>query len=336
MIRRLMAIEPHLSLMELVLPPGGEWMPDGRCWMVFRVAEGLGYCLHGGPARDLKAGDAVVTGPHSELIVRASQLGELRLEFFRIVAQRLNGLLTVLEWRQLERISTPTAPRVFYYLATDVLAQRFTRLAALPERDGLVMRAAMLQLWASCIASVLPTPDDASAHKRNLEAAFRRFISKISEKELAGSTMADMAAQLNCSERHLSRLFRLEFGMSLREKQTELSLQRACQMLLDPQAKIRSVAYDTGYRHMGFFNASFKKRFGVTPKEWRQQNLSSNADNGGKRGIITRAVAVPRHLTPEEVSVPGAAPTAAADSAASATPTRRRANLRNANLKPAK
>ena len=281
-----MAIEPHLNLLELVLPPAGEWMPDDRCWMVIRVADGFGYCLHGGPARDFKAGDTVVTVPNSELIVRASQLGELRLDFFRVVPLRLNGLITVMEWRQLERICSLAAPRVFHYAAKEALAQRFARLAALPERDGLVVRSAMLQLWASCVAAVLPAPDESVPRKKNLEAAFRYFISKISEKELATSTLADMAAQMECSERHLSRLFRREFGMSLREKQTELSLQRACQLLLDPAAKIRSVAYDTGYRHIGFFNALFKKRFGLPPKEWRHKNFSPRPGDGLNRRVL--------------------------------------------------
>ncbi len=103
--------------------------------------------------------------------------------------------------------------------------------------------------------------------------------------------MADMAVQLNCSERHLSRLFRVEFGMSLRKKQTELSLQRACQLLLDPNVKIRSVASETGYRYVSFFNALFKKRFGLTPKEWRQQQIPAPAEDFLKRGGIPPAEA---------------------------------------------
>ena len=145
---------------------------------------------------------------------------------------------------------------------------------ALPGRDSLVIRSAFLQLWAACVAEVLRQPPVVGEPKKNLETAFHRFLGKLSEKELAVTSLADMAAQLNCSERHLSRLFRLEFGMSLREKQTELTLQRACQMLADPDIKIKTVAYDTGYRHVGFFNVVFKKRFGLTPKEWRQENVS--------------------------------------------------------------
>lgn len=280
-----MSIEPHLNLAELILSPAGEWLPDGRCWTVARVVEGFGYCLHAGEAQDLRAGDVLVTGPAPGITLRASRLGELRLEYFRVVPQRLNGIITLLEWRQLESVSSQPAAQVLLFAAETAAARRFARLAALPERDRLVVRSAFLQLWASCVSQLLPPAAEALEQKKNLEAAFRRFISQISEKELATSSLADLAAQLNCSERHLSRLFRAEFGMSLREKQTELSLQLACQLLTDPHVKLRTVAYDTGYRHVGFFNTVFKKRFGLTPKEWRQQHLPANAEDPLRNGV---------------------------------------------------
>jgi AraC-like DNA-binding protein len=266
-----MPIEPHLNLVEVILHPAGEWTPDGSCWTAAWVADGFGYCLHAGVPREFKPGEVIITGPGSGAILRASQLGEVRIEYFRVVPERLSGVITVTEWRQLEAV--PAAPRVFQYAASDSVAHKFARLAGLPDRESLAVRAALLELWASCASKTMTPLDETVAGKKNLEAAFRQFIGRISEKDLLSSSLADLAAQLNCSERHLSRLFRLEFGMSLREKQTEYSLQRACQLLLDPHAKIRGVAYDTGYRHVGFFNALFKKRFGLTPKEWRQQNL---------------------------------------------------------------
>ena len=275
-----MSIEPHLTLLDLVLLPAGEWLPDGGCWTVARLAEGIGYCLHGGLAEDLRAGEVVVTspGPAAQVTLRASQLGELRLEYFRVMPELLNGLLTTVESHQLERIARQAEPRVLRHAAGSPVALKFARLAALPARDSLVIRSAFLQLWAASVAEVLRLPTADGDSKKNLETAFHRFLGKLSEQELAATTLADMAAQLHCSERHLSRLFRLEFGMSLREKQTEWSLQRACQMLADPDIKIKTVAYDTGYRHVGFFNVVFKKRFGLTPKAWRQQNLSGRKD----------------------------------------------------------
>jgi AraC-like DNA-binding protein len=269
-----MPIEPHLNLTQVILQPGGEWMPDARCWTVARMAEGFGYCLHGGSAHELKTGELVIVGPNSEAAVRATQLAEARLDFFRVVPQRLNGFMTVLECRQLETNSTPAAQRLFHYAAHEAPAQKFARLAALPERESLANRSALLQLWASCAGSVLHSSGNGSTLQKNLEATFRQFISKLSEQDLAESSMADLAAQLNCSERHLSRLFRAEFGMSFREKQTELNLNRACQLLSDPNVRIGSVAVHLGYPHVSLFNSLFKKRFGLTPKAWRQQQLS--------------------------------------------------------------
>lgn len=265
------------------MSPAGEWAPAGPCWTAVRVAEGFGYCLQGCLVRELKLGDTVITGPDPGVTLRASQLGELRLDFFRVVPQRITGLITVVEWSQLERLSAQGVSLVFYYAANEAIAQKFARLAALPDRQNLVVRSSLLLLWASCVAGVLSPLGESGTRKKNLEAMFRRLIGKMSEKDLATISITDMAAQLNCSERHLSRLFRVEFGMSLRKKQTELSLQRACQLLLDPSVKIRSVAYDTGYQHISFFNALFKKRFGVTPKEWRQQNISVPTEDSLKR-----------------------------------------------------
>ncbi len=96
------------------------------------------------------------------------------------------------------------------------------------------------------------------------------------EAELSGKTLGELAGQLHCSERHFSRLFREEFGVPLRARQIELRLQRARQLLADLDAKIINVAYESGFRHLGLFNAMFKKRYGVTPSEWRQQNARKN------------------------------------------------------------
>jgi len=281
-----MPIEPHLKMLEFVLPPAGEWAIDRYCWTATRTAEGFGYCRHSGITRELAIGDTVIAGPSSGVTFRASQLGMLRLDYFRVVPERLNGFFTVAELRELDRVSTWALPRTVYYSCHEPVSQKFARLASLAERDSLAARSAFLQLWASCVSRMLPSADCPAA--KSARSSLRRLVSAISEKDLAACSLKDLAMQLNCSERHLNRLFRAEFGVSFREKQTQLSLQRACQLLLDPQAKVKSVAYDTGFRHLGFFNALFKKHLGVTPKEWRRQNIDSLPEqhrSGGRHPV---------------------------------------------------
>ncbi len=80
--------------------------------------------------------------------------------------------------------------------------------------------------------------------------------------------------------------------MPFRARQIELRLQRARQLLAESNAKIINVAYDSGYRHLGLFNAMFKKRFGVTPSEWRQQNAGKKTPSQPKRQIARLAARV--------------------------------------------
>lgn len=273
----------HLILQELSLRPSGEWTP-GSGWTVVRVAEGAGYCLQTGTARELNAGEMVIAGPSAGVVFRASQLGVLKLAYYQVLPQCLNGLLTVTEWRQLEDPASEAATRCLHFAGGEPAAQRFARLAAQSQRDGLSGRSALLQLWASSIACLLPAGETTLA-TCNLKDRFRQFVAKLSEAELAVRSLTELAGQLHCSERHFSRLFREEFNISLRARQTELRLQRARQLLTESDAKIINVAYESGYRHLGLFNALFKRRFGVTPSQWRRQNGAAGASPCKRSGL---------------------------------------------------
>src|SRR5258708_15349747 len=112
-----MTVERHLILQEMTLRPSGEWMPQPCGWTVARVVEGVGYWLQGGNACALNVGDGFVTDFNAKIILRASQLGPLKLQFFTIQPQYLNGLLTVAEWHQLETISSSSSAYVSVFTA---------------------------------------------------------------------------------------------------------------------------------------------------------------------------------------------------------------------------
>ena len=269
-----MTVERHLILQELTLPPSAEWNPRNHGWLVARVAEGTGYWLqHGAETRPLAVGDGLIVLRNVNGVVRASQLGPLKLQFFIVLPQYLNGLLNVVEWHQLEVAPRNPSPPASFFTADEATGQKFTRLAEPPFNNRLPMRCALLQLWAGAVAGWLTSPAPASSGGNKLRDHFLELVGQMTEAELSECTLADLSRQLHCSERHFSRLFRDEFGVPFRARQIELRLQRARQLLADSNAKIISVAYDSGYRHLGLFNAMFKRRFGLTPSEWRQQNL---------------------------------------------------------------
>jgi AraC-like DNA-binding protein len=82
---------------------------------------------------------------------------------------------------------------------------------------------------------------------------------------------ADLVQKTKCTPRHLSRVFRETLGMSFREKQTEIRLNRARELLATTGYKVVDVALESGYQSLSLFNLMFKRRFGVSPARWREQ-----------------------------------------------------------------
>ena len=272
-----MIVERHLILQELTLPSSTEWLPRCNGWLMARVAAGTGYWLqHGVEPRQLAAGDGLIATRNVAGVIRASQLGPLKLQFFTVQLQYLNGVLTVAEWQRLEVAPDNPAPSVSIFTAGEPIGQKFMRLADQTHSHRLPMRCALLQLWANAVAGFLPAPASATGSGHKLRDHVRELVGQMTEAELAERSLTELAGQLHCSERHFSRLFREEFGVPFHARQIELRLQRARQLLADSSAKIINIAYDSGYRHLGLFNAMFKKRFGLTPAEWRRQSVHKN------------------------------------------------------------
>jgi AraC-like DNA-binding protein len=277
--------ERHLTLQELSLQPSMEWIPRCNGWLVARMAEGVGYWLsHHAPTVELTVGDGFITFDNADGVVRVSQLGPLKLQFFTVVPQHLVGLLTAGEMRVLQTGPARVLSTTAFFKSTELLGQKFTRLANLGNGGTLPMRCAWLQLWASAIAfpaETVPAP----GKSKNLRERFRQLVNQMSAAELASTSLADQAGRLGCSKRQFQRIFREEFGVPFRMLQIEFRLQRAHQLIADSNVKIASVALDSGYQHLGLFNVMFKKRFGMLPSEWRRQNLSRKDSSPAQNGF---------------------------------------------------
>ncbi|HEU6447303.1 MAG TPA: helix-turn-helix transcriptional regulator [Verrucomicrobiae bacterium] len=271
-------------LQEIAVQPSVEWIPDFQGWLIARVSGGAAYWMQSGPARQLGPGDGFVIAQKHGGVLRVSQLGPLKLQFFVIQPQQLNGLLTVAECHRLETASREVATHVSFFSAADAISEKFARIAGQFPHHRLAMRCALLQLWAGAVADHLNNPSqmETAGEAGKLRGQFRQLVGQMTEAELAASALPDLAKQLNCSERHFSRIFRDEFKVSFRAHQIDLRLRRAQQLLADSDAKIIHVAYESGYRHLGLFNSTFKKRFGLTPGEWRRQNRSSRKNEAVK------------------------------------------------------
>lgn len=94
------------------------------------------------------------------------------------------------------------------------------------------------------------------------------YIAAHLESELRREELAEL---VHLNPDYLTRRFKKEMGMSLREYVIEQKMQEARALLRTTGLPISFVAAKVGYSNFSHFSNSYKKQFGVTPQEDRQK-----------------------------------------------------------------
>ena len=85
--------------------------------------------------------------------------------------------------------------------------------------------------------------------------------------------LSEMAALVNMSEVSFSRFIKLRTGKSFTDFVIDIRLGYTIRMLVDSTHTIAEICYSCGFNNLSNFNRIFKKRKGITPKEFRDQYL---------------------------------------------------------------
>ncbi|TCM96337.1 AraC-like DNA-binding protein [Paenibacillus sp. BK033] len=85
--------------------------------------------------------------------------------------------------------------------------------------------------------------------------------------------LGELAAQARLSERQFSRLFRRQTGMSFVEYMQGIRMDAACKLLTSSRSSVEDIAGAVGYSDLKFFYRLFKKKTGVTPRQFRDARL---------------------------------------------------------------
>ena len=264
----------HLVGFEQTLYSGGEWPISMGQWLVLQLCDGVAYLRTAGKSTELQLRAVVVVPPNSSVSILASTLGMTTLRGVGLLMDSLAGFLTALERLCLE---SQVAQRCCPFLLvppSHPLAGRLPAVcqgdtaASLPNR--LAFLCAFSEVVAPFLAEAMVQQDTVTG---NAKAKLRQLINEMPESELASLTITDLAKRMNCCERHASRLFRELCSCNYRSYVSQARLKKACELLRDPKLKIIHVALESGHSSLAFFNDLFKRRFGITPSEWRQRYL---------------------------------------------------------------
>jgi AraC family transcriptional regulator, positive regulator of tynA and feaB len=133
---------------------------------------------------------------------------------------------------------------------------------------------ALFDILSACLGSA---PAGRPSHSRELAARIENFI----ETHLDDPALAppEIAAEIGVSVRHLYRLFSMN-GETVSDWIRERRIQQCSNDLGDPglcDRSITDIAFSWGFSDSAHFSRSFKKTFGISPRQFRSAALPREA-----------------------------------------------------------
>lgn len=111
-----------------------------------------------------------------------------------------------------------------------------------------------------------------SAVKNNAPKYSNEAVQFIRHNYYRDLNVQEIADSIGITRAYLSTCFKSVYQLSVQEYMTEYRLEKAKEMLTDSDLKIKEIALYTGYQDELYFSKVFKKKYGVSPRMFRQKN----------------------------------------------------------------
>jgi AraC family transcriptional regulator len=109
-----------------------------------------------------------------------------------------------------------------------------------------------------------------------MDARVTAAISMISRLLATEISLRDVSTSVNLSPRRLTQIFKAETGVSPRQYLRTLRMERARSLLQSSFLSVKEVSFRSGVSDLSHFVRDFKKRYGMTPSEFRAQTGQSS------------------------------------------------------------
>lgn len=128
------------------------------------------------------------------------------------------------------------------------------------------------------ILAVLFNRVDTSTNRKNLETdtakrrLMRRFLARLNDRYATPDTVRDYAENLGVTTTHLTRVCRETIGKPATSFIREKTMDEACYLLKETDAKINRIAADLGFTSAAYFTRIFTETYGYSPKIFRKNS----------------------------------------------------------------
>ena len=157
-------------------------------------------------------------------------------------------------------------PDITRFIIIDSLIRNRRLLSAQPPDLVVLDKETFLELW---------TPydevyrDSAPSSQETIAEACAYINTHLSEHlDLDG-----IAAHCFVSKTHLSNLFRNRMGTSVKRYIEARRLEKAQKLLAQPGIQVKDIQRRVGFRSSSHFSSQFRKRYGISPTQYRKSRI---------------------------------------------------------------
>lgn len=214
-------------------------------WLLHFVAEGQGTFRTARGVYTLRAGDIFVIAPYEETYYEADAAAPWSYIWIGFTCS--HDLPHPLP----DTLHCPTAARLF------------EQMKQCAEREGGRTEFLCAKIWE--LFSLLA--EDMRADTDYVKAA----LDLIHTEYVNGITVSRIAALLHVNRSYLSVLFKQRTGVGIAEYMTNYRMTRATELMEKKHMGITVTALSVGYPDVYTFSKAFKKRFGTSPRAYKEQ-----------------------------------------------------------------
>ncbi|NBI29095.1 response regulator transcription factor [Chengkuizengella marina] len=102
----------------------------------------------------------------------------------------------------------------------------------------------------------------------DLLSRMKNYVYENANREISLEMLAEF---VGLSPYYVSKLFKDQLGTNYIDFLTQCRLERARELMKDPQRSLKEITYEIGYKDPNYFSRVFKKKYGVSPTEYRKK-----------------------------------------------------------------
>lgn len=249
----------RIELLGLVsFPPGHRGaLHSHPFWEMVFIAAGEGHLVREGARRSCGSGDLLLFAPGEKHHFQAGEgdiLEQLYLGFSFDIGQAGTA---------------GSSARPLPAALGELIRNEFRAcLAQLKNEGGAEPARARLLAVAGRVAAHLAMPP--SAAEEDAKGVLARTACEFLQANLrAKVTVPSLARNFCLSPQYFGEVFKRETGLSVKEYQRNLRMDRAMELLRDTSRSITAVAEEVGLEDLAYFSRLFKLRFGFPPRQAR-------------------------------------------------------------------